>query len=160
MNRTAFSLFLHSSHTAFSPLLASSQPEVAAERVRAARQLLTAFVADSVKDYMVATEERFTREARSVSSANLVQAQDKVFCKLHAVDSMVPNAVLAKYVGLVKWVFSAGCCMNSKGFFFTTFFQPISSWYRRTLHCLFVGLVCVLVGEGVRCACVWCEGEV
>ena len=108
-------------HTAFYPLPASSQPEVAAERVKAARQLLTAFVADSVKDYMLAMEERFTREARSVSSANLVQALDKVFCKLHAVDSMVPNAVLAKYVDLVKWVSSAGCCMNSKGFFFTTF---------------------------------------
>ena len=43
-------------------------------------------------------EERFVQEARSVSSADLVQALDKVFCKLHAVDSMVPNTVLAKWV--------------------------------------------------------------
>ena len=76
----------------------TSNPEVATERVKAARQLLTVFVADSVKEYMLAMEKRFTREARSVNSSNLVQALDKVFCKLHAVDSMVPNTVLAKWV--------------------------------------------------------------
>ena len=59
---------------------------------------MTAFVADAVKEYMLAMEERFVQEARSVSSADLVQALDKVFCKLHAVDSMVPNTVLAKWV--------------------------------------------------------------
>lgn len=81
------------------PLLrATSNPDVAAERVKAARELLTVFVADAVKEYMLAMEERFVQEARSVSSADLVQALDKVFCKLHAVDSMVPNTVLAKWV--------------------------------------------------------------
>ena len=66
------------------------------ERVKAARQQLSAFVASSVKEYMSAMEMRFVQEAKSVKSSELVQALDKVFCKLHAVDSMVPNTVLAK----------------------------------------------------------------
>ena len=72
------------------------EAEVAKRRVHAAREQLATFVTDSLKEYISVMEEHLAREVKSLNSQVLVHALDKVFCKLHAIETMVPGTNLAQ----------------------------------------------------------------
>ena len=65
-------------------------------RVQAAREQLASFVTASLKEYMVAMEEHLAHEVKSPNTSTLVHALDKIFCKLHSIETMVPGTNLAQ----------------------------------------------------------------
>lgn len=77
------------------------EAEVAKRRVHAAREQLATFVTDSLKEYISVMEEHLAREVKSLNSQVLVHALDKVFCKLHAIETMVPGTNLAHDIRLL-----------------------------------------------------------